>query len=165
MLEKLRSIEAQFRELELRSTDPAVCSDGQAYTALMKEYRRLAPVAEKFREWQRVSVELEEAKALADTADEADIRELAEAEWKSCTETLKALEQELKVLLIPRDPNDDRNVMVEIRAGAGGEEAALFAAVLYRMYGMYADPAGFRSFSPNGRSAPPPALLDQCACR
>ncbi|MBQ8339340.1 MAG: peptide chain release factor 1 [Clostridia bacterium] len=144
MLDKLKSIEARFRELEIKSNDPVVCADSKAYSALMKEYRQLSPVAEKYREWLRVKEASAEAKLLADTAEELELRELAESEWKDCEEKLKELEAELKLLLLPRDPNDNRNVIVEIRAGAGGEEAALFAAVLYRMYSMYAASAGFR---------------------
>ncbi|MBE6596003.1 MAG: peptide chain release factor 1 [Ruminococcaceae bacterium] len=144
MLDKLTSIEARFRELEIKSNDPAICADSKAYSSLMKEYRQLSPVAGKYREWLGVKTAIEEARQIADTAEDAELRELGETEWKSLSEQLKTLEEELKRLLLPRDPNDDRNVIVEIRAGAGGEEAALFAAVLYRMYNMYATSAGFR---------------------
>ena len=145
MLDKLASVEARFRELEIKSNDPVICTDSKAYNALMKEYRQLAPVAEKYRELLLTQQNAAEARELADATDEAELKELAETEWKDALAKQKTLEEELKRLLLPRDPNDDRNVIVEIRAGAGGEEAALFAAVLYRMYSMYATAAGFRT--------------------
>ena len=145
MLDKLNATEARFRELEERIADPGVVTDAAAYTALMKEYRRLEPLAVALRTFKRTSRELEDAKLLADTADDKEIKALATEEIKALTERLSALEAELKILLLPRDENDDKNVIVEIRAGAGGEEAALFAAVLYRMYTMYAETAGFKT--------------------
>ena len=145
MLEALQALEARFLELEVRSADPALLADGQAAAALMKEYRRLEPTVEGFRQWQRLQREAEEAKALAAEETDAELSELALAEYRACRERCETLEKELRLALLPRDPNDDRNVIVEIRAGAGGEEAALFAAVLYRMYTMYADATGFRT--------------------
>ena len=145
MLDKLIAAEARFRELEERSADPGVVTDAAAYTALMKEYRRLEPIAQAYRTFKQAKDELADAKLLADTADDKDIKALATEEIKVLTEQLAALEQEIKILLLPRDENDDKNVIVEIRAGAGGEEAALFAAVLYRMYTMYAETAGFKT--------------------
>ena len=145
MFDKLIRAEARFRELEERSADPAVVTDAAAYTALMKEYRRLEPLAHTFRAHKRISRELADAKDLSEAADDRDIKVLAAEEIKALSEQLVALEQELKVLLLPRDENDDKNVIVEIRAGAGGEEAALFAAVLYRMYTMYAESVGFKT--------------------
>ena len=132
-------------QLEAQSADPKLLADGQAAASLMKEYRRLEPTVLKFREWQRLQKEAAEARLLADTEEDTALSELAAAEYRSCLAECERLEQELRVLLIPRDPNDDRNVIVEIRAGAGGEEAALFAAVLYRMYAMYAESVGLRT--------------------
>ncbi len=145
MLEALKALEARFLELESRSADPSLLSDGQAAAALMKEYRRLEPTVEGFRLWQRLQKEAEEAKLLCDTETDAELSALAQIGYKECLERCEALEKELRIALLPRDPNDDRNVIVEIRAGAGGEEAALFAAVLYRMYTMYGDTVGFRT--------------------
>ncbi|MBQ8357189.1 MAG: peptide chain release factor 1 [Clostridia bacterium] len=145
MIDTLRSIEARFLELEVRSADPALLADGQATAALMKEYRQLEPIVEKFRTWQKLKREGAEAKILADTEPDPELAALADTEYRQCRESCEALESELKRMLLPRDPNDERNVIVEIRAGAGGEEAALFAAVLYRMYAMYAEAAGFRT--------------------
>ena len=143
MLEALKNLEARFLELEIKSADPALLAGGEA-VALMKEYRRLEPVVEKFRLWQRLEQEHADAELLADTEQDAELAALAREEAKSILATLEALKNELRLALLPRDENDDRNVIVEIRAGAGGEEAALFAAVLFRMYGMYAESAGFR---------------------
>ncbi|MBQ8341501.1 MAG: peptide chain release factor 1 [Clostridia bacterium] len=143
MLDALKTLEARFHELESKSADPSLLSDGQAAVTLMKEYRRLEPTVEKFRAWQKLQKEGEEAHTLAATESDPELSELAAAEYRDCLTRCQALEQELRLALLPRDPNDDRNVIVEIRAGAGGEEAALFAAVLYRMYTMYADTVGY----------------------
>ena len=145
MFDKLNTTEARFRELEDRSADPAVVTDPTAYTALMKEYRRLEPIATTYRSYKKACAELADIKDLLLTADDQEMKALATEEQKTLSERVLALEQELKILLLPRDENDDRNVIVEIRAGAGGEEAALFAAVLYRMYTMYAETAGFKT--------------------
>ena len=145
MLGKLITSEARFRELEERSADPSVVTDAVAYTALMKEYRRLEPLAVAYRTHKRISAELLDAKDLCATADDQEIKALAAEEAKMLDRQLTELEQKIKILLLPRDENDDKNVIVEIRAGAGGEEAALFAAVLYRMYTMYAEIAGFKT--------------------
>jgi peptide chain release factor 1 len=143
MLQALKNLEARFTELEVKSADPALLAGGEAI-ALMKEYRRLEPTVEKFRLWQRLEREYADAALLADTEQDSELAALAREEAKSIRLTLDALEGELRLALVPRDENDDRNVIVEIRAGAGGEEAALFAAVLFRMYGMYAESKGFR---------------------
>ncbi|MBQ9801660.1 MAG: peptide chain release factor 1 [Clostridia bacterium] len=145
MFDKLDTAAARFRELEGRMADPAVIADNTLYTSLMKEYRRLEPIAAAYERYQTLKTALAETRELAITADDREMRELALEEQESLREALSATEQELKVFLLPRDPNDDRNVIVEIRAGAGGEEAALFAAVLYRMYTMYAENAGFKT--------------------
>ncbi|MBR2312802.1 MAG: peptide chain release factor 1 [Clostridia bacterium] len=145
MFDKLNTTEARFRELEERSADPCVVTDPAAYTALMKEYRRLEPIATVYRNYKKASTELQDINDLLKVVDDQEMKALALEEQKALSEHLVALEQELKILLLPRDENDDRNVIVEIRAGAGGEEAALFAAVLYRMYTMYAEAAGFKT--------------------
>ena len=147
MLDKLNAAEARFRELEERSTDQAVVTDAAAFTAIMKEYRRLEPLATAYRSYKAAAKELKDAKELQETALDKDkeLKELAAAEVEILQAQIAELEQNLKMLLLPRDENDDRNVIVEIRAGAGGEEAALFAAVLYRMYTMYAESVGFKT--------------------
>ena len=145
MLESLKTAELKFLELETKLGDPALLSDGAATAALMKEYRRLEPLVESYRRYQRLLREADEARELADIADDAEMAAMALAEQRRCQQEAEALATDLRVMLLPRDPNDDRNIIVEIRAGAGGEEAALFAADLYRMYTMYAESAGFRT--------------------
>lgn len=142
MIEQLQSLADRFAELEAKSVDPAILADREAYTALMKEYRGLEPTVTKYHRYLAASKEAEEAKALLSSPD-AELAALAGEEYKALCAELAKLETELKQALLPKDPNDDRNVIVEIRAGAGGEEAALFAADLYRMYTMYLERAGF----------------------
>ena len=145
MLEKLKSAEEKYVGIENRLAEPDIFSDNENYTKLMKEYKALTPVIEKFREYKRTDTECREAREMLEEALDADMREMVTEEYKALQKRSETLLEELKVLLLPRDPNDDKNVMVEIRAGAGGEEAALFAAVLYRMYSMYAETVGFKT--------------------
>ena len=145
MIDTLKALEARYLELEAKSADPQLLSNGQAAASLMKEYKLLEPTVMLYRHWQQLQKECEEAKLLAETESDKELAALAEQEWKECRAAILPLEEDLRRALLPRDPNDDRNVIVEIRAGAGGEEAALFAAVLYRMYTMYAENAGFRT--------------------
>lgn len=144
MTEKLNGAELRFREIEAALSDGEVVSDIERYTKLMKEYRALLPLIEKFREYKKTENDIAGAKALLDEGD-PEMREMAQEELRCGKERLAVLEEELKLLLLPRDPNDDKNVIVEIRAGAGGDEAALFAGVLYRMYTMFADSEGFKT--------------------
>ena len=145
MLNKLTDAEKRYLEIEQKLSEPDIFSDTEKYTALMKEYKALTPIIEKFREYKATDKEAADLKAMLDEPLDADMRELAFSEYKDAKAKIEVLLEELKVLLLPRDPNDDKNVMVEIRSGAGGEEAALFAAVLYRMYSMYAESAGFKT--------------------
>ena len=145
MLEKLKAAEVRYTELEQQLAQPEVFSDPERFSALMKDYKNLTPVIGVYREFCRVQAEHEQALALLDEPLDAEMKELANEERKATREQMDTLTKKLKLLLLPRDPNDDKNVMVEIRSGAGGEEAALFAAVLYRMYTMYAEPCGFRT--------------------
>lgn len=144
MLDKLKAAEQKYIGIEDSLGDPSVMNDPARYTALMKEYRAMEPVMEKYRDYKKTIETIEELKKLIATDTDPDLRQLAEDELKENTENLEKTEEELKILLLPRDPNDDKNVIVEIRACAGGEEAALFAADLYRMYGMYADKNGIK---------------------
>ncbi len=137
MLTKLQDAEKRFEEIDAALQDPATMADMEKYTALMKDRKNLAPTIEKYREYKKVASDTEEARILME--EDPEMREIAAEEYKTGKEALVRLEEELTVLLLPKDPNDDKNVVVEIRACAGGEEAALFAGVLYRMYGMYAD--------------------------
>ena len=144
MLEKLKDAEARYCELEELLASADVFSNQERFTSIMKEYKSLTPVIEKYREYKSVQSETEDLRLMLDDTLDAELRELANAEYKVAKAKVEVLLEELKILLLPRDPNDDKNVMVEIRAGAGGEEAALFAGVLYRMYTMYAESSGFK---------------------
>lgn len=140
MFEKLKSVEDRFEEISLKLSDPNVVSDREAFTKLMKEHKNLDPIVAKFREYKTAKNDEDEAKQLLDDEKtDRELRELAEEELRSAKEKAEKCAEELKILLLPKDPNDDKNVIVEIRGGAGGEEAALFAASLTRMYTMYAE--------------------------
>ena len=139
LIEKLIPAEDRYREIEQLMTLPEVTSDGKRYTALVKEYNSLSPIVEKFREYKLAKKNMEDAIELRDDSTlERELRDIAEEEVREYSALCGELEEQLRVLLIPKDPNDSKNVIVEIRQGAGGEEAALFAADLFRMYSMFA---------------------------
>ena len=144
MLDKLHAVEEKYRELESLISDPAVLADMPKWQKLSREHAQLAPVVEKYREYKKVREGLLEAKAIFDENPDADMRRLAEDEIAELRPRLEALERELPILLLPKDPNDAKNVIVEIRGGVGGEEAALFAGDLFRMYARYAERRGWR---------------------
>ena len=145
MLEKLEQVEARYREVEEALGRPDAVNDKDSYRELAKEYKNLAPIIEKYREYKRAESEKASAAELKeDKTAESELREMATEEYYQLQDKCRALAEELRVLLLPKDPDDDRNVVMEIRSGAGGEEAALFVAVLYRMYSMYAQSAGYR---------------------
>ena len=145
MFEKLVSTAEKYDRLEYElANNPALLTDAQAYAKAIKEYHSLTPIVEKYREYKRAERDISGALSIIDETDDEEMRELAQAELKDAKARLEVLSGELTILLLPRDPNDDKNIIVEIRAGAGGEEAALFAAVLYRMYSMYAATVGFK---------------------
>ena len=146
MIDKLKKAEQRFEKIEESLADPEIFTRQEEFTALMKERKNLLPVIEKFREYKTAEKARDDAKELRDDSSvESELREMAAEEFDAESENCTRLLDELKILLLPRDPNDDKNVIVEIRQGAGGEEAALFAAVLYRMYTMYAAAAGFKT--------------------
>ncbi len=145
MLDKLQQIAQKYDEIARDLSDPAVISDQEKYRTLSKEYKTLSGVVEKFREFQKTEAEIKEAEELLKEPLEKDFREMVEEELRNGKEQLIKIEEELKILLLPKDPNDDKNVIVEIRGGAGGEEAALFAASLFRMYSMYAEKKGYKT--------------------
>ena len=145
MQEKLKDAEKRYIAIEEELATPEVFSDQSRYASLMKDYKTLTPVIEKYREFVKTSQMHEDAKAMLDDAPDPDLKELISEEIKETRDRMEVLTEELKILLLPRDENDGKNVMVEIRAGAGGEEAALFAGVLYRMYSMYAESAGYKT--------------------
>ena len=146
MFDKLRQTEEKYKAIEFElSNNNTLITDAKLYAKTIKEYNSLTPIVEKYREYNSCQESITEAEEILSGSDDADMRELASEEIKTAKQRLEILKGELTVLLIPRDPNDDKNIMVEIRAGAGGEEAALFAAVLYRMYTMYAATVGFKT--------------------
>ena len=146
MFEKLKNVEDRYEEINNRLMDPAVVSDNEQYKNLMKEYKNLTPIVEKYREYTGVKKTLDEAKSLLDEGGmEKDFREMVEEEYAESKEKIETISEELKILLLPKDPNDEKNVIVEIRGGAGGDEAALFANSLYRMYTMYAESRHWKS--------------------
>ena len=144
MLEKLKAAEEKYVSIEAELASPDIFSNQEKYTALLKEYKALTPVIETYRAYQRSSGELDDVKEMLDGSLDGEMRSLFQSELKDLQKKCEELLEELKVLLLPRDPNDEKNVMVEIRGGAGGEEAALFAGVLFRMYSMYAESVGFK---------------------
>jgi len=145
ILDKIIPAEDRYREIEQLLTLPEVAADGRRYTELVKEYRSLTPIVEKFREYKLAEKNLNEAIQMRDdTSLDKDFRDMADDEAKAYALLCENLSEELKMLLIPKDPNDTRNVIVEIRQGAGGEEAALFAADLFRMYSMFATKERFK---------------------
>lgn len=145
MIDKLKEAEKKYERLEEEIGSYEAISDPERYAKIMKEYKALSPVVEKYREYVRVKSECENAYELMNGEEDAEMRALAEEEYYSQQKKLSEIEEELKILLLPKDPNDEKNVIVEIRAGAGGEEAALFAGDLYRMYTMYADSKKFKT--------------------
>ena len=138
MLEKLRLVEEKLTEIETALSAEDLYSDPAAAARLLKEQKELTPVVEAYRAYRRAERDLADAQELMG-GDDPEMRELAQAEYEDAKERLTRLEQEIKILLLPKDENDDKNVIVEIRGGVGGEEAALFAHSLYRMYSMYAE--------------------------
>ncbi len=139
MLDKLEQIEARYEELTAQLSSPELMSDQAAYVKAAKQHRSLGEVVTKFREWRAIREELTGARELLDSADDEEMRELARLEVDDLSARLEKSEEDLRVLLLPRDPNDEKNVIVEIRAGTGGDEATLFAAEVLRMYTRYAE--------------------------
>ncbi|MBR3163139.1 MAG: peptide chain release factor 1 [Clostridia bacterium] len=136
MFDKLEEVEKRYEELTNMISDPEVISNQTEWQQLMKEHSSMQDIVAKYREYKKVKKQMEEAKEMM---EDKELKELAEAEYYESKEKLPKIEEELKILLIPTDPNDDKSIICEIRAGAGGEEAALFAGTLFRMYSMYAE--------------------------
>ena len=144
MLDKLENIEKRFELINAELCLPETVSDQEKYKTLMREQRQLAPVVEKYRELKKAVSDRAEAEEMLGAEDEPELVTMIEEELELALSRAQRAEAELKTLLLPRDPNDDKNVIIEIRGGAGGEEAALFAGVLFRMYSMYAERKSFR---------------------
>ncbi len=145
MFEKLKITEENYEKMAEELSLPEVVSDQERYTKLMREHKRLTPIVEKYREYIACEAQLRETEGLLSEKLDPEMEELAREELAILKEQLPAIERELQILLLPHDPNDDKNVIIEIRGGAGGEEAALFAYVLYRMYNMYAASVGWKT--------------------
>jgi peptide chain release factor 1 len=139
MFDRLAEIERRYQGLVAQQADPEIAVDPDRYREVAKKAAEIEPVVEVYREWRRVETDLSGAREVLAGADDAEMRELAGLEVGELEERLETLEQQLKLLLLPEDPNDRRNVILEVRAGTGGEEAALFAAELLRMYTRYAE--------------------------
>ena len=140
MFQKLEAVEKRFEELTQKISDPQVIANQNEWRELMKEHAELEPNVEKYREYKKVQKQFDDAKEmLEDSNTDKELKDLAEMEMLEAKEKLPEIEEEIKILLIPKDKDDDKNVICEIRAGAGGEEAALFAGTLFRMYSMYAE--------------------------
>ncbi len=145
MLDKLKSVEEKFEDINAQLCDPDVVSDIEKYRKLMQSVKHLTPIVEKYREYKKVLADLEEAKLLLDEGGlDKDFREMVFEQLEESKAQAEVIGEELKILLLPRDPNDDKNVIIEIRGGAGGEESALFANSLFRMYSMYAETRGWK---------------------
>ena len=139
MFDRLEDLLKHYEELMLELNEPSVADDQKRFRKLMKEQADLAPLVETYTEYKKANQDVEDSLALLDEESDEEMRELAKEELADAKKRIEELEQKLKILLLPKDPNDDKNVVVEIRAGAGGEEAALFASELYRMYVHYAE--------------------------
>jgi len=144
MLQRLEQIEARYEELANQLSERELLADQTAYTKAARQHRSLGEIVEKYRSWKTLNEELAGARELLDTADDDEMREMARLEVETLQKKLEATDTELKILLVPSDPNDEKNVIVEIRAGTGGDEATLFAAEMLRMYGRYAERQGWR---------------------
>ena len=144
MFEKLEAIEKTYEELTQQMTDPGIIGDQVRYTKVAKQHRDLEPIVEKYRELCKLDKDIAGAREILRDTDDEEMRELAAAELPEIEERRIQVENELKILLLPRDPNDEKNVILEVRAGTGGEEACLFAAEILRMYARYAEKQGWR---------------------
>ena len=146
MLDKLAAIEEKYEQINRQLFDPEVVKDMARYKKLMQEEKRLAPIVEKFREYKKAKSDLDEAKELLDAGcEDKELKEMLADEIEQSSLAAQKAQEELKILLLPRDENDDKNVIVEIRGGAGGEESALFAGSMFRMYSMYAETKGWKT--------------------
>ena len=145
MFDKIEIFSKRYDELNNRLYDPSVAGDATKFNETMKEIKSIEPIVLKYREYKQAQQTVEDSLEILKSENDQELRELAQMEMDEAKETLPGLEEELKILLLPKDPNDDRNVIVEIRGGTGGEESSLFAGDLFRMYSMYADKKGFKT--------------------
>lgn len=139
MLKKLEVLEDKYKELTEKISDPEIINDQKTWQKYMKEHADLEPIVMKYREYKEVVDNIKESKEILEEESDEELRELAKMELSDLESRVEPIEDELKILLLPKDPNDEKNVIVEIRGGAGGDEAALFAGDLFRMYSRYAE--------------------------
>ncbi len=155
MIKKLKKLEQRFQEISEQMADPAIATTPENYTALAREYGELEPIVRAFREYQKIQVQLQDTRALLAEADEEEMREMAREELQQLEAREADLKRQLQQMLLPQDPNDAKNAIIEIRAGTGGDEAAIFAGDLFRMYQKYAENRGWKveiiSASPSER--------------
>jgi peptide chain release factor 1 len=144
LFEKLNQVESRYEEMTAQLSSPEVLSDSARYQKLARAHADMGQMVEKYREWKRIEQGLREARQMHVEAGDPEMKQLAHDEEKQLAERQEIVERDLKLLLLPRDPNDDKNVLLEIRAGTGGDEAALFAGELFRMYSHYAESQGWR---------------------
>lgn len=144
MFDKLQQLEQEYAEIEQKLADPAVISNQKEYTNSMRRYKEISKSVALYRDYKKAQQEIDDADEILKTEKDADMRTMVKEQMQSAKETKVKLEEELKLELLPKDPNDFKNVIVEIRGGAGGEEAALFAAELFRLYSKFAEQFGFR---------------------
>lgn len=145
MVDKIKLMEQRYNELGNKLSEPGIADNQQQFAELMREYKNLTPIIEKYMEYQSAENSFNEAKELLDAGGmDKEFKEMVQAEFEESKGKMEKVSEELKILLLPKDPNDDKNVIIEIRGGAGGEEAALFANSLYRMYTMYAESKGWK---------------------
>ncbi len=145
MLEKLKLMEERLGEISRKLTEADIVSDQEQYKALMKEFKTLTPIVEKYREYQKAAADFEEAREMLEEGGiEKDFKEMVQLQFEENKAFMEKYTEELKIMLLPKDPDDDRGVIIEIRGGAGGDEAALFANSLFRMYSMYAQLKGWK---------------------
>ncbi len=142
--EKLDELLEKYQNLNTKLSDPEVINDSSRYQKLLKKHAKLKKIVEKYKEYKEVKQGIEEAEEMIELDDDPEVQELAEMEIQELKPQMERLEERLPIMLLPDDPNDEKNVIVEIRAGAGGDEAALFAADLYRMYSRYAENNGWK---------------------
>ncbi|MBQ5439477.1 MAG: peptide chain release factor 1 [Clostridia bacterium] len=145
MFDKIEVFDKRYEELNNKLYDPEVAANAEKYNSVMKELREIEPIVLKYREYKKATVSLDEAKQMLEENTDSEFRELLAEEIEAAKADIEKTSEELKILLLPKDPNDSKNVIVEIRAGAGGEESALFCYNLFRMYGMYAEKHGFKT--------------------
>ena len=145
MFEKLKTTKDYYFELEKKLADPDIISDMDKWRDINMEYVGLKDLVDKYMEYEKVKDTIKEDKEMLELSDDKEMSDMLKEEIASLEKKVPSIEEEIKVLLLPKDPNDEKNVFVEIRSGAGGDEAGLFAAELYRMYHMYADSQGFKT--------------------